>query len=77
MNNVGITFPFQIVPFSEALTAIISLFVMFVGEINFYNTFEPRMRTLSPGHLVAVTFLLLAFMIVVNITLSNLLVRNS
>ncbi|RDD41599.1 Transient receptor potential cation channel subfamily A member 1 [Trichoplax sp. H2] len=75
----GISFQFafnatQIIPFSEALTAILGMFVMFVGEINFYTTFEPRMRTLSPGHLVAIAILILSFMIVVNITLSNLLI---
>ena len=47
---------------------------MFIGEINYQDTFAPNLRGLPPTRLVALGFLLIAFIILLNVTLANLLV---
>ncbi|EDV27835.1 uncharacterized protein TRIADDRAFT_53924 [Trichoplax adhaerens] len=63
-----------IAPFNEIVTDFLGLFVMFTGEISFYEIFAPKLRGLPAAHLLALSFLLIAFVVLLNVTLVNLLI---
>ncbi|RDD41571.1 Transient receptor potential cation channel subfamily A member 1 [Trichoplax sp. H2] len=64
----------NIAPFNEIVTDFLGLFVMFTGEISFYEIFAPKLRGLPAAHLLALSFLLIAFVVLLNVTLVNLLI---
>ncbi|RDD41572.1 Transient receptor potential cation channel subfamily A member 1 [Trichoplax sp. H2] len=74
----GVSFQFafnaaEVTPFNELIRSALSIIVMFLGEINFFEIFEPKLRGLPAAHLIAIGLLLIAFIVLLNVTLTNLL----